>query len=187
MDTIDDTIKCVIHVLIVLFNSARDCNPWFHLYESLWMLAGRNDVASIAYYAKNMANYSDDGKTLNGAYGFRWRHMVARGQPWKGVDQLDILVNHLKADPTSRRAVLQMWNVEDDLLKIGFEFSNHGLRNITARFRLDNCAHARKVGAIFRRQINDKTKANQSEYLPFQCIELDPWCCSHAVRLGDPI
>lgn len=35
------------------------------------------------------------------------------------IDQLDILVNHLKADPTSRRAVLAMWNVEDDLLKIG--------------------------------------------------------------------
>lgn len=114
----------------VLTNRARDCNPFMHLYESLWMLAGRNDVAPLAYYAANMRNYSDDGVTLNGAYGYRWRHgrlhKVGGGyQSWhdkagaNDIDQLDILVEHLKADPSSRRAVLSMWNVEDDLLKIG--------------------------------------------------------------------
>jgi hypothetical protein len=88
------------------------------------MLAGRNDVATVAYYAKQMREYSEDGKTLNGAYGYRWRNQLVNvyehGDPtWQHVDQLDVLVAHLKADPTSRRAVLQMWNVEDDLLKIG--------------------------------------------------------------------
>ncbi len=108
----------------VLFNAARDANPFFHLYEALWMLAGRNDVDAVAYYAKQMREYSDDGRTLNGAYGYRWRRahtMYDDGRDVTAgddVDQLDILVNHLKADPTSRRAVLQMWNVEDDLLKI---------------------------------------------------------------------
>ncbi len=116
----------------VLFNSARDCNPMFHLYEALWMLAGRNDVASVAYYAKQMKEYSDNGTTLNGAYGYRWRtaevtnldgpihqRKLAWHKQHGGIDQLDLLVNHLKANPTSRRAVLQMWNVEDDLLKVG--------------------------------------------------------------------
>ena len=121
----------------VLFNQARDCNPFFHLYEALWMLAGRNDVSPLAYYNSNIANYSDDGETFNGAYGYRWRNcqipevysykdedgfgmggMVA-GVTTKFVDQLRILIDHLKAVPDSRRAVLQMWNVEDDLLKIG--------------------------------------------------------------------
>lgn len=107
----------------VLFNAARDCNPFFHLFESLWMLAGRNDVASVAYYAKQVREYSDDGGVLNGAYGYRWRHSQVPDhqnlENGDGVDQLEALVDHLKADPTSRRAVLQMWNVEDDLLKIG--------------------------------------------------------------------
>jgi thymidylate synthase len=102
----------------VLFNEARDCNPFFHVYESLWMLAGRNDVAPLAYYVSRFREYSDDGKTLNGAYGHRWRY-----HQWDhedtDTDQLDILVAHLKTNPNSRRAVLQMWNVEDDLLKIG--------------------------------------------------------------------
>lgn len=107
----------------VLFNPARDANPFLHVYESLWMLAGRDDVAPLAYYAKNMANYSDDGRTLNGAYGRRWRSAKVqdgnREHDTEYVDQLDQLVDHLKADTNSRRAVLQMWNVEDDLMKIG--------------------------------------------------------------------
>lgn len=120
----------------VLFNINRDANPFFHLYEALWMLAGRNDAAPPAYYASNMRNYSDDGITLNGAYGYRWRNSVVcidqvRCQElqfpdharhpvstiWE-VDQLQVLIDQLKQKPDSRRAVLQMWNVEDDLLRI---------------------------------------------------------------------
>lgn len=119
----------------VLFNSARDANPFFHLYEALWMLAGRNDVDSVGHYAKQMYEYSDDGYSLNGAYGHRWRkaisvqegmssagdHMPAVKATWLGqpIDQLRIIADHLRYDPNSRRAVLQMWNVMDDLKKIG--------------------------------------------------------------------
>ena len=99
----------------VLFNAARDANPFFHLYEALWMLAGRNDIEGLCYYNSKYKEFSDDGKTANGAYGYRWRKVHHKG--FQG--SLDLLVNHLKADPNSRRAVLQMWNVEDDLLKIG--------------------------------------------------------------------
>lgn len=110
----------------VLFNTARDCNPFLHLYESLWMLAGRNDVAPLAYFAENFKSYSDDGQTLNGAYGYRWRSkeivdpepQSPGDVPWVRIDQLDILIKHLRETPNSRRAVLTMWNVEDDLLKI---------------------------------------------------------------------
>lgn len=106
----------------VLFNDARDANPFFHLYEALWMLAGRNDVKPITYYTSQMAQFSDDGKIFNGAYGYRWRHAkdgdTFDGDGINGTDQLKVIVNHLKASPDSRRAVLQMWNVQDDLLKI---------------------------------------------------------------------
>jgi thymidylate synthase len=107
----------------VLFNHVRDANPFALLYEALWMIAGRNDVASLAYYTKRFTEFSDDGKTLNGAYGYRWRNnieVVSMEDYPNGhrVDQLDVLVTHLKANPTSRRAVLTMWEVENDLLKI---------------------------------------------------------------------
>lgn len=111
----------------VLFNQARDCNPFFHLYEAFWMLAGRNDVKAPSFYNSKFGQYSDDGRTFNGAYGYRWRqsdtcdwstHQADWLDGETRVDQLDILVNHLRANPNSRRAVLQMWNVKDDLLKI---------------------------------------------------------------------
>lgn len=104
----------------VLLNSERDANPFFHLYESLWMLAGRNDAAPLNYYTSGIGKYSDDGHTMNGAYGYRWRH--GRGQ-WaaagsgtyqRQIDQLEVIINHLKVNPHSRRAVLSMWNVQDD-------------------------------------------------------------------------
>jgi len=118
----------------VLFNAARDANPFFHLYESLWMLAGRRDIAPLAYYSSGYAKQVQDGDSpyANGAYGYRWRHAVTTlGDDMVGpdnfeYDQLQLLIQHLKADPNSRRAVLTMWNVEDDLLKIGLNCSNCG-------------------------------------------------------------
>lgn len=109
----------------VLLNEARDANPFFHLYESLWMLAGRNDLAPLTYYLSSYADFSDDGETVNGAYGYRWRHSaLSAANPCldnplgEGVDQLKLIIEHLRAKPNSRRAVLSMWNIEDDLLKV---------------------------------------------------------------------
>lgn len=122
----------------VLFNQARDANPFFHLYESLWMLAGRNDLESVQHYCSNMKKFSDDDETLNGAYGYRWRHALDRdreGQYYSHhIDQLNVLARHLRNNPDSRRAVLQMWNVEDDLLKV--DTSKDVCCNVTALFSL---------------------------------------------------
>jgi len=87
----------------VIFWPERDANPIFHAYEMLWMLAGRQDVAGVAHYVKRMATFSDDTQTLNGAYGFRWRHHF-------GYDQLDLIVENLKKNPNDRRQVLAMWD-----------------------------------------------------------------------------
>lgn len=87
----------------VLFSAVRDANPFFHFFESLWMLAGHNDVAFPAHFAANIASFSDDGKTITGAYGFRWREHF-------GYDQLQMIIDELKANPKSRRCVLSMWN-----------------------------------------------------------------------------
>jgi len=92
----------------VMFWPQRDANPFLHLYESLWMLAGRNDIAPLIRYAKQFENYSDDGSTLHGAYGHRWREHF-------GFDQLEIIVKRLRANVDDRRSVLQMWDCNADL------------------------------------------------------------------------
>ena len=96
----------------VMFWAARDCNPALHLYESLWMLRGRNDLAPMSRYAKQFNNFSDDGLTLHGAYGHRWRHHF-------GIDQLLTIIERLKKDPDDRRCVLSMWDGRVDLDRDG--------------------------------------------------------------------
>lgn len=87
----------------VLLNPIRDCNPFFHVFETLWMLSGSDDLEPLLYYIKDFGRYSDDGKTLHGAYGKRWRNQF-------GFDQILAISEELKDNPDSRRCVLQMWD-----------------------------------------------------------------------------
>lgn len=126
----------------VLFNQARDANPFFHLMEALWMLQGRNDLAPLQYYVSTFGQFSDDGKELNGAYGYRWRKGWYYGRSWRdelpntSVDQLKIIIEQLQTKPSDRRCVLQMWNCEDDLLKINT--SKDVCCNTNAYFMINN-------------------------------------------------
>lgn len=100
----------------VLLYPQRDANPFFHLYEALWMLAGRNDVDGVAAYVGRMRSFSDDGKTLHGAYGARWRRWFTAhhdGQAYF-VDQLLWAIDRLRKDKNDRRVVVQMWDAGID-------------------------------------------------------------------------
>lgn len=92
----------------VLFDPTRDANPFFHLYEALWMLDGRNDVESLARYNSKIDFCSDDGETFWGAYGARWRSW------FNGEDQLESAIAELKLNPNSRRVVISMWDPLQD-------------------------------------------------------------------------
>lgn len=101
------------------FHPERDINTAFLVYEALWMLAGRNDLEPLLRYVKTFGNYSDDGSTLHGAYGYRWRqhfdHYNPSGPPWiTGFDQIDNVIERLKRNPLDRRCVVSMWDAEDD-------------------------------------------------------------------------
>ena len=91
----------------VLFSPKRNANPFFHCMEAMWMLAGRNDLAFPMMFNKRFKEYSDDGSTLHGAYGFRWRNYFA-------IDQIVGVVRELTRDPESRRAVIVMWDPVND-------------------------------------------------------------------------
>lgn len=92
----------------VLFYDWRDCNHFFQLFESMWMLAGREDLQFVTHFNKGMAQYSDDGKLIRGsAYGKRWRS-------WFGYDQLEKVIRELSQNRDSRRAVLTQWDAATD-------------------------------------------------------------------------
>jgi hypothetical protein len=76
---------------------ARKLGYRFLAAEAWWILSGRDDVASIAPYSKEISQFSDDGVTFFGAY----------GPPI--VDQLDYVVKALVRDEDTRQAVLTTW------------------------------------------------------------------------------
>ena len=92
----------------VLFSPERNCNPFFHFIEGLWMIAGRNDLKTVTEFVPRMEEFSDDGILVNGAYGHRWRE-------WFGRDQLEEAIDMLIANPLDRRVVMSMWDPSKDL------------------------------------------------------------------------
>lgn len=92
----------------VLFDVARNANPFFHMMESIWMLAGREDVGFVSQFNKRMAEYSDNGRTFNAPYGHRWRKSF-------GYDQIEAVCSMLRTNPDDRRCVIGMWDPYNDL------------------------------------------------------------------------
>lgn len=87
----------------ILFAPRRRPNPVFHVMEFIWMMAGEDRVDWLLQFNKNMGNFAEDDGRIHGAYGARWKN------------QLILLVSVLMKDPTTRQAVLAMWEPEQDL------------------------------------------------------------------------
>lgn len=69
--------------------------------ELIWYWSGRNDVDFIDHFSKFWRNISDDGKTANSAYGYIIKYKF-------GFDQLECVINELRRNPDSRRAVINI-------------------------------------------------------------------------------
>lgn len=94
----------------VLNSPIRDANPFFHLFETMWMFAGMDEIQPLLLFNGGMAQYSDDGKKLRGtAYGYRWRT--------KWNDQLARTIQMLRDNPETRQIVVSMWDPMDLFLK----------------------------------------------------------------------
>jgi len=76
---------------------ARKLNYRFMAAEALWISAGRNDLGGLTDVNPNMARFSDDGRTLAGAYGPRIR------------PQVPYVVASLIKDRDTRQAALTIW------------------------------------------------------------------------------
>lgn len=88
----------------VLFSARRDANPFFHLAESLVLLAGRDDAAILNRYVKDFGErFAEPDGRIYDSYGYRWRTAF-------GYDQLDFIIKKFKADPSTRQCVLAMWD-----------------------------------------------------------------------------
>lgn len=90
-------------------------NPWMNLAyikgrnfslmhalaESLLLVTKENSVACYTLMNENMSDYSDDGKTLHGAYGYRI------------ADSISACVQKLREDKDTRQAILTIHRLSD--------------------------------------------------------------------------
>lgn len=145
----------------VLLSAKRDANPFFHIMESMWMLAGRDDLPWLTHYNKRMAEFSDDGGASQpGAYGYRWRNFF-------GYDQLEMIIAQLKTNPRSRRAVLAMWDAgighmgapyapDDDAVLLGdLALADWGSKDVPCNTHVYFDFHGEKLNATVCCRSND--------------------------------
>lgn len=93
MFTIDDINNDVVNL------KTRNISLNYITGELLWYWSGRNDLEFINHFSKFWNKISDDGVTSNSAYGYIL-------QKKHGFNQIETIIDLLKQDPTSRRAVV---------------------------------------------------------------------------------
>ncbi len=78
--------------------------------ETMWVIAGRNDMEYLGRYLGRALRFSDDQATWRGGYGPRLRD-------WDGIDQVDEIRKLLRSDPESRRAVAVLFDPGRDFVQ----------------------------------------------------------------------
>lgn len=81
----------------ILVHPVRRLNYRFMVAEWIWYMRGRNDLAALTRFNPNMAKFSDDGRTLAGAYGPRLE------------SQWPYIYSMLLRDPDTRQAIASIW------------------------------------------------------------------------------
>lgn len=94
-------VKLVLTDITKNIVSVRGISPSYLCGELLWYFNGMRNVEFISRFSKFWENLSDDGKTVNSAYGYLMRKAF-------GFDQIETVIKLLKADPNSRRAVINL-------------------------------------------------------------------------------
>ena len=79
--------------------------PYSALGEFAWYLSGGGGTEQIAYYISAYRKFDENGQ-VHGAYGPRLR-------AYDGVDQLIEVIDLLRRNPSSRRAVIQLYDHTD--------------------------------------------------------------------------
>lgn len=102
----------------IVVSPAREPNYGFGVGEFLWYVTGKQDLDTMLYYNKRMKKFSDDGKTLNSAYGHR---MFSYVKNENGIDtwttQWEAALKKLSNDRDTRQAVIHI-NQPHDQVKL---------------------------------------------------------------------
>jgi thymidylate synthase len=120
---------------------ARKLSYKFMAAEAMWILSGSNRVDGIAPYNKRMADFSDDGVTLFGAYG-----------P-KIMNQLPWVAEQLARDRGTRQAVVNIWR--EDIITYGFSDADPVPRDVPCSLSLQWLIRDNKMHCFYTMRSSD--------------------------------
>lgn len=90
----------------ILKSNIRELPMRYAVGELLWYLSGSNSLDAIKKYSKAWENLSDDGETVNSAYGYRINEKF-------GFNQWSYCVDKLREDKNSRQAVIHIKDADN--------------------------------------------------------------------------
>jgi thymidylate synthase len=163
----------------LIVSPARAVNYGFAVGELCWYVRGDSDLATMSFYNKRMSQFSDDGQTINSAYGARmfknrWdKRMPPRTAqqsgpplPPESVSQFDLVVEELKRDPDSRRAVMHI-NEPSDLLRA----VERGSKDVPCTMSLQLFIRDKKLHMHVLMRSNDVVWGLPYDVFSFTCLQ----------------
>ncbi|MDP2598888.1 MAG: thymidylate synthase [Candidatus Liptonbacteria bacterium] len=87
------------------------------IHELIWFLSGSTNIKYLKDNGVGIWDeWADEGGELGPVYGHQWRHWDGPKRHWDApsgerIDQITDVIERIKKDPTSRRLVVNAWNV----------------------------------------------------------------------------
>ena len=92
----------------LIFNKERRVNLPAAIARFIWMMAGSDRLADIAFYEPKVSFFSDDNITVPGS---NYGHRILYPRP--GINQLNGVIERLKETTDTRRAAISIYHPED--------------------------------------------------------------------------
>jgi thymidylate synthase len=156
----------------LITSPARKMNYGFSVGEFCWYLRGDTDLETMVYYNKRMAQFSDDGKTINSAYGDRmfnptpgYAYGVINGK-FGPYSPFEFVMAELKRDPDSRRAVMHI-NRSHDLINA----VSNGSKDVPCTMSLQLLVRNRKLHMHVLMRSSDINWGLPHDVFSFTCLQ----------------
>lgn len=125
--------------------------------ELLWYMSGSNKLKDISVFSKVWERMSDDGETVNSAYGNRIFSAF-------GFDQMGMVEELLRRDPNSRQAVIHIKDARD--------YREHPTKDVPCTVALQYFIREGKLHATTYMRSNDLWTGFPYDVFCFTCFQI---------------
>lgn len=125
--------------------------------ELLWYLSGSNRLKDISVFSKVWGRMSDDGETVNSAYGHRMLNRF-------GFNQIDYVVRALQQNPNSRQALIH--------IKDPVDYTQHPTKDVPCTVSLQYLIRDGKLHATTYMRSNDLWTGFPYDVFSFTCLQI---------------